>query len=124
LFHTGLYLALGGAIALELIRDDHTGGVLAPLQELAEECLRGPLVTARLDEEIQHMPVLIHRAPEGMPLAIDGEAHVSMGHVSPSLGRRRRSCFAYECPHVRHHCRIASYVTATPRATSSSSTSR
>jgi hypothetical protein len=67
---------IGGAIALELIRDDHTGGVLAPLQELAEECLRGPLVTARLDKEIQHMPVLIHRTPEGMPLASDGEAHV------------------------------------------------
>jgi hypothetical protein len=49
MFHTGQHLALGGAVDLELIRDDHPGYVLAPFQQLTEEFLRGLLVTPRLD---------------------------------------------------------------------------
>ena len=47
-----------------------------------------------------------------------------MCHLSPGRGRRRRSFLAYDWPNLRHHLRIASYVTLTPRSKSNSSTSR
>ena len=39
MFHPGQYLALGRAIAFELIRDDDPRHVLQALQQLAEELL-------------------------------------------------------------------------------------
>src|SRR3989442_8086671 len=45
-------------------------------------------------------------------------------HLSPSLRWRRRNWLAYYWPNLRHHLRIAAYVTTTPRSNSSSSTSR
>src|SRR5215831_10003629 len=45
-------------------------------------------------------------------------------HLSPGRERRRRSWLAYCWPNLRHHLRIASYVTLTPRSNNSSSTSR
>jgi hypothetical protein len=72
-FHTRPHLALGGAVALQLIRDDHPGYVVAPFQQLTDALPRGLLVAPRLDEDIQPLPVLIHSAPEGVPRAIDRE---------------------------------------------------
>jgi hypothetical protein len=71
--HTGQDLTLGGAVALELIRDDDTRDVLAPLQQLPEESLRGFLVSPALHENIEDMAVLIHGPPEVVPLATDRE---------------------------------------------------
>jgi hypothetical protein len=50
--------------------------------------------------------------------------HISGCHLSPGRGRRRRSRLAYSCPNLRHHWRMASCDTVTPRTKSSSSTSR
>jgi hypothetical protein len=64
MFPTGQPLALGGAVALERIRDDHPGHVLAPFKELTEEFLRGLLATPTLDQDVQHISVLIHSTSE------------------------------------------------------------
>ena len=66
-------LPLGYAVALELIRDDHARDVLTPFEQLTEERLRIRLVAMALNQDIQHIPVLIDRPPVRVPFAIDGE---------------------------------------------------
>ena len=44
-----------------------------PFQQLAEELLGRFLVATTLHQDIEDVPVLIHGAPEVVPLAIDGE---------------------------------------------------
>jgi hypothetical protein len=73
MFHPGQHLALSQTVALELIRNEHPGYVLAPFQQLPEEFLRGPLVAAALHQDIQHLAVLIHGLPAIVALAIDRE---------------------------------------------------
>jgi hypothetical protein len=73
-FHPRPHLALGGAVALQLSRDDHPGSVVAPVPQLTDACRRGLLVAPRLAEDIPPLPVLIHRAPAGVPRASDREA--------------------------------------------------
>jgi hypothetical protein len=46
---------------------------VAPVQQRTEALLRGLLVAPRLDEAIPPSPVLIHRAPEVVPRAMDRE---------------------------------------------------
>ena len=46
---------------------------MAPLQQLAEKSLRGFLVPPALHQNIEDMSVLIHRPPEIMALALNGE---------------------------------------------------
>src|SRR6266508_4505622 len=74
----GLYIP-GGAVALQLIRDDHPGSVVAPVPQLTDALRRGLLVAPRRDEDIPPLPVLIHRAPEGVPRAIDREEDLLQG---------------------------------------------
>jgi hypothetical protein len=69
-------LALRRAIAFQLIRDDHPRHVLQPLQQLAEELLRGFLVPAALYEDIEDVAVLIHGPPEIMAFLVDREEHL------------------------------------------------
>ncbi len=70
-FDTRYDFLLGHLIALELIGDDHARHVLQTLQELAEELLRGSQISAALDEDVQHVAVLIHRTPQVMGTAVD-----------------------------------------------------
>jgi hypothetical protein len=64
-------LALRGAVTFQLIRDDHPGDILTAFEQLAEKLLRGLFVAPPLDEDVQDVVVLIHRAPEIMAFAID-----------------------------------------------------
>ncbi len=41
------------------------------LQELTEEALCGTAITPRLDEEVDHIAVLVDGTPEILPLALD-----------------------------------------------------
>jgi hypothetical protein len=70
-FHAGQYLALRGAVALELVCNDDPWHICQALEELPEELLRGPLVTPTLHQDIEDIVVLIHRAPEVVPFAIN-----------------------------------------------------
>src|SRR5687768_10552933 len=63
-FHPRQNLLLCGTIAFELVRNDHPGDILAALEQLAEELLGRVLVPSALDQDIQHLPILIHRPPE------------------------------------------------------------
>jgi len=65
------HLALGGTIALQLIRDNDAGHVLQALEQRAKALLRGLRVAPLLDEDVQDVVVLIHRAPQGMAFTID-----------------------------------------------------
>jgi hypothetical protein len=72
-FDTGEQIPLRGAVALELVRDEHPGDILTPLEELPRELLGRGFVTATLHQDIEHVPVLIHRPPEVVPVAVDAE---------------------------------------------------
>jgi hypothetical protein len=70
-FDTGEQLSLRGAVTLELVRDDYPWDILTPLEELPKELLGRGFVTATLHQDIEHVPVLIHRPPEIVPVAVD-----------------------------------------------------
>ena len=73
MFHPREDLALRHAVALELIRDDHTRDICQPFEQLAEELLRRLLIPATLHENIQDIAVLTHRPPQIMAFLIDRE---------------------------------------------------
>src|SRR5215207_1111061 len=61
----GHHLSLRGTVAGELIRDHHARHTGLTLQQLAKQALGGPLVAPALDQDVEHDPILVHRAPEG-----------------------------------------------------------
>src|SRR5215510_10346835 len=65
------YLALGCAITFQLIRNDDPWHLRQALEELPEELLRRLFVASALDEDIQDVVVLIHRAPQVMAFAVN-----------------------------------------------------
>src|SRR5215470_6467400 len=75
-FDPGQDLALGRAIALELIGDDDAWHVLQPLKQLAKELLRGLLIAPALHEDIQHVIILVDSAPQVMALPVDPQEHL------------------------------------------------
>src|SRR5215471_2993309 len=85
-FHPGQDLALRSAVALELISDDDAWHVLQPLEQLAEKLLGRVLIAAALDQNIQHVIVLVHSTPEIMALPADGQEHLVQVPLVPWLG--------------------------------------
>jgi hypothetical protein len=69
-------LALGGSVTLQFVGDDYAGDVDQAFQEFAEELLRSFLIPTTLDQDIQHVPLLIYRPPEIMTLTLDGQKHL------------------------------------------------
>ncbi len=57
-------LAVSGAVASQFVGDQLPGRTALPLQQLAEESFGGFLITARLDEDIDYITILVYRAPE------------------------------------------------------------
>jgi hypothetical protein len=76
MFHPWENLALGGSIALQFVGDDHAWYIGQAFQKFAEELLRGPLISAALDQDIQHVPVLIDRPSENLTLTFDRQQHL------------------------------------------------
>jgi hypothetical protein len=106
-FHPREELSLGGSIALQFVGNDHSRYVRQALEPRAKELLRGPLIPAALDHNIQHVPLLTHRPPEIPVLAPDGEKHFI---PMPFVARSRTSStelLAYCWPNLRHHLRMA-----------------
>jgi hypothetical protein len=64
-------LALGGSVALEVVGHEHARHVGQSLEQLAEELLGRFLIPAALHQDIPHGPVLIHRPPEVLTLALN-----------------------------------------------------
>ena len=62
---------MGSAATLQLIANQSEPYPALALQEFATEALRRTTVTPRLDEDIDHVTVLIHGTPQILPLAVD-----------------------------------------------------
>src|SRR5262245_64621955 len=75
MFHPWEDLALGSSVALEFVSHDHARHVGQALEQFAEELLCGPLITAALYQDIQHVPVLIHGSPQIVMFALDRQKH-------------------------------------------------
>jgi hypothetical protein len=68
-----------------LISDDHPRDVPQALEQFAEEFLGGLLVPPALHQDIKHMAVLIHRTPEKVTFAVDGQKYlIQMPRISGS----------------------------------------
>src|ERR687885_295048 len=61
------HLTLGCPVARELVGDHDARRPALPLQQLAQQTLRGALVAPALHQHIQHHPGLVDRAPEPVP---------------------------------------------------------
>ena len=68
--------ALRRGVAFELVGHDHARHVLQAAQQLAQEPLGGPGIAPALDEDVEHMAVLVHRPPEVVLLAADADEHL------------------------------------------------
>ncbi len=66
---------MGHAVAAELIGHETHWFLSLTLQELSKESPRRTPVPTRLDEKVNQVPVLIHRAPQILPLAVDRDEH-------------------------------------------------
>jgi hypothetical protein len=98
--------------------------VLQADQQALEEALRSGSVAFLLRQDVQHDPVLVHRAPKVMQDAPIRMSTSSTCHVSPSRGRRRTR-LANSVPNFLHPFRmLPSCVTITPPSAGISSTSR
>ena len=73
MLHAKQDLAFRSPITLQLIGDDHTRNVVQPFEQLAEKSLRGLFVAVALHKDSEHICVLIHRLPQILSLATDGE---------------------------------------------------
>lgn len=51
------------------------GTYVNPIEELAEELFRGLLVPAPLDQDIEHVPLLVHRPPQIVLFTLDRQTH-------------------------------------------------
>ena len=63
-------LAVSGAVAFQLVGDQPPGRAALPFQQLAEESFGSFLITATRDEDIEHITILLYRAPEVLVFAL------------------------------------------------------
>jgi hypothetical protein len=77
--------ALGRPVALELVGYDDPRDIAQPLEQFAKEALGGFPVTTGLHQNVERVPVLIHRPPEIVVLAADGE-HPDFDSYGPKTG--------------------------------------
>jgi len=121
----------GGRGARQRVRDHHPRSDILAIEHAAQEA-RGSLLGAALlhqdVEDGEHRPVLVHRPPQPVPSSLFFPLLFSCTSSRchfPAAGRRwRRSPAAKAGPNMRHHRRMASSLTWTPRAASRSSLSR
>ena len=100
--HARQDLAFCCSITLQLIGDDHARNVVHPFEQLAEKSLRGLFVALALHKDIEHISVLIHRWPQIMSLATDGEEDLiqvpcvatARARTTPFIGRGLPTCEA------------------------------
>src|SRR5512134_1257616 len=83
---SGQDLALRRAVAFELIGDDDPWHVLEPFEQFAKELLGRLLIPPALDQDVEHVIVLIDGAPEIMALTIDGQEDFIQMPFVPWLG--------------------------------------
>ena len=73
MFHPREDLSLSSSIALQFIGNNHTWDVLQSFEERGAKTLLAACLLRRLcDPYIKHIPILIHRSPEGVSFATNG----------------------------------------------------
>ncbi len=63
MLHSWQNFTFRSLITLQLISDDHARNVAQPFEQLTEKSLRGLFIAMALYQDIEHIPVLIHRSP-------------------------------------------------------------
>jgi hypothetical protein len=84
MFHARQEFSFGGIVASQSVCDHHSWHVPHTLERVAEERVRGDLVAPALDQDIEPMPVLIHRPPQMMALPIDRQKDLIQILLVPS----------------------------------------
>ena len=72
----GHHRAAGGSIAGQLVGDQPSRGTALPLQQLAEEADRRSAIPPGLDEDVDHVAVLVHGSPQVLLLAPKPDEHL------------------------------------------------
>jgi hypothetical protein len=83
MLHARQDLAFLSSIALEFIGNDHAWDVSESFEEFPKKSFRRMFVTSALDEDIQHVAVLIDGSPQVRPFPIDGEKNGRPGATYP-----------------------------------------
>lgn len=115
---------LGGSIARQFIGDNHTRYVFHPFEQLPKKLLSGVFVAPTLDQDIKHLAMLIHRAPQILSFPIDGQKHLIQ---MPRISQPRAATLQLidiRLAKVEAPLTEVSWVSTTPRSAISSSTSR
>jgi hypothetical protein len=76
MFNLGKQLALGHAVASQLIGHDHARDILKALQQPSKEALRGFGVSPWLNQDVEHNAVLIHGTPKIVLHTLDPDEHL------------------------------------------------
>ena len=63
-------------IASQFVRHGPPGRATLTLQQLPKEAFGSTSVATRLDEDIDHVTILINRTPEILPLTLNGDEHL------------------------------------------------
>ena len=74
--HRRHQLAARHRVAGQLVGDDHPGHLPQALAQSAEQLLCGHRVSARPDQDVGHVAVLVDRAPQVPPCAVDLGEHL------------------------------------------------
>ena len=76
MFNLEKQLALGHAVAPQLIGQDRARDILQAFQQSSKETLCGLGISPRLNEDVEHDTVMIHRTPKIMLDALDPNGHL------------------------------------------------
>ena len=77
-------------VTLQLVCDQAKRNLCLTLQEFAKETFRRTTVAPRLDEDVDHVSVLIHGTPEILPFTVDRDEDFVQGIVN--LRNDGRTC--------------------------------
>ena len=86
MFDARHHLALGRAVAGQLVRDHHSRGSALPLQQLAQQALGGLLVPPALDQDVENDASLVDGASQPMLHAGNGDDHLIEMPLVPGTG--------------------------------------
>src|SRR3984885_5113925 len=91
-------LTLRSSVAPQLVRYDHARHILQTYQQLSEEPLGRFATAPALHEDIEHIPILIHRAPEIVQLAANADEHLVHEPLVARLGSAPLQSFGEQPP--------------------------
>jgi hypothetical protein len=75
-FNLGEKLALCHAVASQLVGHDHARHILKTFQQPSKESFGGFGIPPRLDEDVEHDAILIHRTPKIVLHALNPDEHL------------------------------------------------